>query len=172
MSSYVQYMKLDPNTLENIKSQGAARIRKLKPLSEFFDRNRFSKPANTAMFSARLTANLSYFQSNYLLFALLAVTYSLITNLWLLFVVVFVGVGYRIVSAVPPNEPLSLFGGKVVMSQSQAWVALGCTSFLLLWFTAAGSAILWIVSVTATLIILHAGFMDTPIETDFAGGEV
>jgi hypothetical protein len=81
-------------------------------------------------------------------------------------------VGYRIVSAIPPNENLNLFNGQVVLSQSQAWVALACIGTLILWFTAAGSAIIWVACVTATLIVVHAGFMDTPIETDFAGGEV
>jgi hypothetical protein len=42
------------------------------------------------MFTARLSANLTYFQSNYLAFALVSILYSLITNLWLLFDVVFV----------------------------------------------------------------------------------
>ncbi|KAJ3099314.1 hypothetical protein HDU97_003288 [Phlyctochytrium planicorne] len=70
-----------------------------------------------------------------------------------------------------PNEPTSLFGGKLILTQSQGWVALACLATLILYFTAAGSTIFWIASVTITLIVLHAGFMDTPIEADFSSEE-
>ncbi|KAJ3215174.1 hypothetical protein HDU67_000742 [Dinochytrium kinnereticum] len=179
MASATSYMRIDQQTVEMIKSQihpyvlkGKARLEKLKPMSEFFDKNRFSPPSDVKMFTSRLQVNLVHFSSNYMAFGLVAILYSLLTNLWLLIDVIVVLVGVRFITSMSPNEPTALFNGKLVLTQSQAWVALACLATLILWFTAAGSAIFWVACVTVTLIILHAGFMDKPIESDFASDEV
>ncbi|KAJ3311805.1 hypothetical protein HDU76_003033 [Blyttiomyces sp. JEL0837] len=81
-------------------------------------------------------------------------------------------IGARFVSSMPANEPVSYFQGKLVVSQSQAWVALACIATLILWFTAAGSAIFWVACFVITAVGLHAGFMEKSIESDFANSEV
>ncbi|KAI8849226.1 hypothetical protein BC829DRAFT_443212 [Chytridium lagenaria] len=134
MASYTNYIRVDQQTVDLIRSQGKARLDKLKPMSEFFDKTRFIPPADFRTFTARLQTNLIHFQSNYLAFGLVAILYSLLTNLWLLFDVVFVLVGVRYITAMSPNEPTSLFGGKVILTQNQAWIALACLATLILWF--------------------------------------
>ncbi|KAI9366034.1 prenylated rab acceptor PRA1 [Zopfochytrium polystomum] len=148
--------------------KGTSRLASLKPAREFFDRNRVSIPRNFGEFSVRLSANLRYFQSNYILLGLIAVLYSLITNLWLLFVVGYVIFGVHFISKLPPEGPVSLFNGKVVITSSQAWLALSISAFVLLFFTSASSTIFWIASVVIGVVALHAGFMEKPLEDDFS----
>ncbi|KAJ1560130.1 hypothetical protein HK405_014525 [Cladochytrium tenue] len=161
------YLPIDAATWENIQAQGKTRFESLKSAREFFDRNRFSVPRDFNEFSSRLSANLRYFQSNYILFGLIAVLYSLITNLWLLFDIVLVIAGVRFISSMPPEGPVSFFNGKLIITASQAWAALAFASVLLLWFTSAGSTIFWIASVVVICVALHAGFMQKPLEDDF-----
>lgn len=68
----------------------ANRFSNIRPISEFFDFKRISKPANFGEIQSRAGYNLSYFASNYaVVFAILSI-YSLLTNLLLLFVIVLV----------------------------------------------------------------------------------
>jgi hypothetical protein len=68
----------------------ANRFANLRPLSEFFDFKRISKPANFGEVQSRVGYNLSYFSSNYAaVFAMLSI-YSLLTNFLLLFVIILV----------------------------------------------------------------------------------
>lgn len=68
----------------------ATRFSNLKPVSEFFDFKRLSKPNNFGEVQSRASYNLGYFASNYaVVFAMLSI-YSLLTNLLLLFVILLV----------------------------------------------------------------------------------
>lgn len=68
----------------------AGRFSNLKPLGEFFDFKRLSKPSNFGEVQSRASYNLGYFASNYaVVFTMLSV-YSLLTNLLLLFVILLV----------------------------------------------------------------------------------
>ena len=74
-----------------VRSQSLAnRFAGIKPLREFMDIKRLSKPGNFSEMQARVNYNLSYFSSNYAaVFAMLSI-YSLLTNLLLFFVLVLV----------------------------------------------------------------------------------
>src|SRR5271163_2358391 len=77
-----------------VRSQSiASRFANLKPISEFLDLKRLSKPANFAEVQSRVNYNLGHFSSNYaVVFAMLSI-YSLITRPLLLFVIVLVVAG-------------------------------------------------------------------------------
>ena len=63
------------------------RFSNIRPLGEFFDLKRISKPTTFGDAQSRASYNLSYFASNYaVLFVILSI-YSLLTNLLLLFVI-------------------------------------------------------------------------------------
>lgn len=65
----------------------ANRFSNIRPVGDFFDFKRMSKPANISEIQSRCSYNVSYFASNYaVVFAMLSV-YSLLTNLTLLFVI-------------------------------------------------------------------------------------
>ncbi len=58
----------------------ASRFANLRPVSEFFDLKRLSKPANFAEAQSRLNYNLGYFSSNYsVLFVMLGI-YALLNS--------------------------------------------------------------------------------------------
>lgn len=69
-----------------VRSQSiGTRFANLRPISEFLDIKRISKPTDFAMVQNRVNYNLSYFSSNYAaVFAMLSI-YSLLTNLTLFF---------------------------------------------------------------------------------------
>lgn len=169
LEGYKGYMPVDAATWDSIQAHSKTHFLTLKTPREFFDKNKFSAPKDFNEFTSRLSTNLKYYQSNYILLALVAVLYSLITNPWLLFDVFFVLVGIRLVSAMPEEGPVSLIGGKISITRSQAWVALSMTAVLLLYFTSATSSIFWIASIIMFAVCFHAGFMQKPIEDDFGG---
>ncbi|EAQ92875.1 hypothetical protein CHGG_01110 [Chaetomium globosum CBS 148.51] len=75
----------------------ASRFSNMRPLSEFFDVKRINKPANFPEMQSRINYNLGYYSSNYaVVFSMLCI-YSLLTNFWLLFDIVFVSVGMFII---------------------------------------------------------------------------
>lgn len=64
------------------------RFANIRPLREFFDFRRVSKPANFGEVQSRCGYNLSYFSSNYAVIFVLLSIYSLLTNMLLLFVII------------------------------------------------------------------------------------
>lgn len=68
----------------------AGRFSNLKPISEFFDYKRMSKPNSFSEIQSRASYNLGYFSSNYAVIVLMLSIYSLLTNLLLLFVILLV----------------------------------------------------------------------------------
>ncbi|KAI9206025.1 prenylated rab acceptor PRA1 [Polychytrium aggregatum] len=158
----------DNSTLENLKETSRSRLNNIKPFSDFFDRNRFNKPASFAVFSQRVSFNLQYFQNNYLLIVLVFTAYSLITNLLFFISSVLLAFGFRYVSSMPANEPARLFGGKVALTQTQSYIGLAVLTLLTFWLTDAFDIIFWLVVGAGIFIVGHAGFMEPPVENDFA----
>jgi hypothetical protein len=76
---------------DSVRTQSlGSRFANLRPITEFFDLKRISKPADFAMVQNRVNYNLSYFSSNYAaLFVMLSI-YSLLTNLMLSFVLILI----------------------------------------------------------------------------------
>lgn len=68
----------------------ANRFSNIRPIGEFFDFKRISKPANFGEVQSRCSYNLSYFASNYAVVFVMLSIYSLLTNLTLLFVIALV----------------------------------------------------------------------------------
>lgn len=69
-----------------VRSQSiGTRFANLRPISEFLDIKRISKPADFAMVQNRVNYNLSYFSSNYAAVFVMLSIYSLLTNLTLFF---------------------------------------------------------------------------------------
>ncbi|KAF9409086.1 hypothetical protein BGZ94_002084, partial [Podila epigama] len=75
----------------------------LRPLPEFLDLKRFSKPANLGQLTARLNYNLPYFKANYGFMFLGITAYSLITNVKLMCSMGIMYAGVHYISKVPPE---------------------------------------------------------------------
>ncbi|ORX76168.1 PRA1-domain-containing protein [Anaeromyces robustus] len=156
---------LSNDTIRQIREK---RFSMIKPWSDFFDKNRISRPKDFSDITKRVSHNVVYFQANYLVIVLILLVYIMITNLLLLLSVVVIGAGFYYVSKMPANEPVSFFGGRFVADQKKLYIILGILSLILLYLSSGGSALFWIVGVSSTIILIHASFLEPSIESEFA----
>ncbi|KAJ8099669.1 prenylated rab acceptor PRA1 [Lipomyces tetrasporus] len=146
-----------------------SRMGNIRPVSEFFDFKRVSKPKNMNEVQKRVTYNLSYFSANYLIvFAMLSV-YSLLTNMLLLFVLVFVSASLYGINYLQGAD-LNL--GFVRLTTSQLYVGLLVIALPLGFLASPFSTILWLLGAACVTIIGHAAIMDKPIESAFSESAV
>ncbi|CAG8580208.1 16265_t:CDS:2 [Dentiscutata erythropus] len=108
----------------------------------------------------RLSYNLTYFQSNYIIVVIG------ITNLWLLITILFLLGGLNYIRKLPPNEGLVIHDRTI--TQKQLYTGLFGISVPLLWISSAGSTIFWIIGASATLVIGHAALLEPGVEGGFA----
>ncbi|TAQ88738.1 hypothetical protein B7494_g2903 [Chlorociboria aeruginascens] len=101
----------------SVRSQSlGARFANLKPISEFLDIKRLSKPANFGEVQSRVNYNLGHFSSNYaVVFAMLSI-YSLLTNWLLLFDIILVVGGMWAIGKLN-GEDLNVAGFQATSSQ-------------------------------------------------------
>ncbi|KXS17630.1 hypothetical protein M427DRAFT_30416 [Gonapodya prolifera JEL478] len=160
-------------TLERFKNES---LSKLRPWG-----NRFSKPISWSQTSARVSVNLVYYQTNYLLVVAGLLIYALVTNfhvhpsetppieLLLLFTIVFILAAAYFAVRMPQDQPtaVTILGRPIVLTQQQAWIGLALISIPLLWISSAGSAIFWLLGAASIVVGSHAALLEPPIETDF-----
>jgi hypothetical protein len=143
----------------------SSRFANLRPVSEFFDVKRISKPASFGEAQSRVNYNLGYFSSNYAaVFAMLSI-YSLLTNLLLLFVIFFVIGGMYGIGKLEGND-LQL--GSWRASTSQLYTTLAVIAIPLGLWASPFSTVLWLIGASGVTIIGHAAFLDKPIESAFS----
>ncbi|CAI7639094.1 unnamed protein product [Penicillium pancosmium] len=141
----------------NIRSQSlSTRFANLRPVSEFLDIKRISKPANFGEVQSRVNYNLSYFSSNYAVVFVMLSIYSLLTNATLLL------------------YGIDKLGGRDLdlgfrrFNTSQLYTALLCIAVPLgLWASPIATG-LWLIGATGVTVFGHAAFMDKPIENAFS----
>jgi len=151
---------------DSVQSQSLAnRFSKIKPISEFFDLKRLSKPNGFAEAQSRVNFNLGYFSSNYIVvFAMLSI-YSLLTNLLLFFDILLVIGGLWGIGRLQGRD-LDL--GFVRATTSQLYTTLLCISVPIGFIAQPFSAALWLIGASGVTILGHAAFMDKPIESAFS----
>ncbi len=141
------------------------RFANLKPISEFLDLKRLSKPANFGDVQSRINYNLSYFSSNYAVVFVMLSIYGLLTNLLLLFVIILVVGGMWGIGKLDGRD-LDIFGFRA--SSSQLYTGLLIVSVPLGIWASPISTALWLIGATGVSILGHASFMDRPIENAFS----
>ena len=147
----------------------ATRFSNMKPISEFFDYKRISKPENFAEAQSRVNFNLSYFSSNYAgVFAMLSI-YALLTNWALLFDIFFVIGGLFIIGRL---EGRDLEIGTFRATTSQLYTGLLCIAIPLGFWASPISTILWLVGASGLSILGHAAMLEKPIDEAFSGEAV
>ena len=151
---------------ESLRSQSlSTRFSNLRPLGEFFDFKRLSKPNNFGEVQSRVNYNLSYFSSNYAaLFCVLSI-YALITNLLLLFVIIMVVGGMW---GIGKLQGADLEIGNFRASTSQLYTGLLVASAILGLMASPIATLLWLIGASVVTILGHASFMDKPIESAFS----
>jgi len=150
----------------NIRSSAlSGRFANLRPVTEFFDLKRLSKPQNFGEVQTRVNYNLSYFSSNYAAVFVMLSIYSLLTNLLLLFVIILVVGGMWGIGKLGGRD---LDVGFVRATPSQLYTGLLVLAVPLGIWASPFSTVLWLIGATGVTVIGHASFMDKPIESAFS----
>lgn len=151
---------------ESVRAQSlSSRFANLKPISEFFDLKRLSKPQNFAEVQNRVNYNLSYFSSNYMVLFLMLSVYTLITNWLLLFDIIFVAGG---LFGIGRLKGADLDVGFFRATPSQLYTGLLVIALPLGLLASPLSSMLWLIGATGVSVFGHASFMDKPIESAFS----
>jgi PRA1 family protein 1 len=147
----------------------ATRFSNLRPVSEFLDIKRLSKPANFGEVQSRVNYNLGYFWSNYAVVFVMLSIYSLITNLTLTFVIVLVLGGMWVIGKLDGQD---LILGSFRATSSQLYTGLLLVAVPLGIYASPLNTALWLVGASGVSILGHAAFMDKPIDEAFSGEAV
>lgn len=146
-----------------------SRFANLRPLSEFLDFKRISKPVNFSEMQSRVNYNLGHFSSNYAaIFSMLSI-YALLSNWLLLFVIFFVVVGLYIISKLDGRD---LVIGSFRATTSQLYTGMLIIAVPLGLLASPFATILWLIGASGAVILGHASFMDKPIDEAFSGEAV
>ncbi|KAF4123532.1 PRA1 family protein 1 [Geosmithia morbida] len=145
------------------------RFSNLRPIGEFIDVKRVSKPANFSEVQSRVNYNLSHFSSNYaVVFAMLSI-YALITNPLLLFDIIIVIAGMYVIGLLDGRD---LVIGSFRATSSQLYTGLIVLTVPLGLIASPISTLLWLIGASGVSILGHAAFMDKPIDEAFSGEAV
>jgi hypothetical protein len=125
---------------------------------------RVSKPQSFGELQSRVTYNLNYFSTNYFLIVSMLSVYSLLTNLLLLFVIVFVGAGLFGISKL---QGADLEIGPLRLTNSQLYTGLLVVAVPLGFLASPISTILWLIGASSVAVLSHAAFLEKPVETAF-----
>lgn len=152
--------------LNSVRSQSlGTRFANLRPVSEFLDLKRLSKPANFGEVQSRVNYNLSYFSSNYAAVFVMLSIYSLLTNPVLLFVILLVTGGLY---GIGKLEGRDLDLGFARFNTSQMYTGLLIIAVPLGIWASPITTVLWLIGATGVTVFGHAALMDKPIENAFS----
>ncbi|KAJ9626337.1 Prenylated Rab acceptor 1 [Taxawa tesnikishii (nom. ined.)] len=151
---------------DNVRSQSIAnRFANLKPISEFLDFKRLSKPQNFGEVQNRVNYNLAYFSSNYAAVFVMLSVYTLLTN-WLLFFDIVLVIGGMF--GIGKLQGRDLDVGFFRATTSQLYTGLAVIAIPVGIIANPISAALWLIGASGVSILGHASFMDKPIENAFS----
>ncbi|BFZ59458.1 Prenylated Rab acceptor 1 [Saitoella coloradoensis] len=154
------------NVPERFRSE---RFANLRPLNEFFDIRRVSKPAHFGDVTQRVNYNLSRFSSNYAVIFAMLCFYSLISNPLLLFVIGLVVGGMFLIGKLN-GEALSI--GPIQATTSQLYTGLLIVAVPLGFLASPISTVFWLLGASAVTILGHASFLEPPVESAFEEQQV
>lgn len=147
----------------------SSRFSNLRPIGEFFDFKRLSKPANFSEMQSRVNYNLGQFSSNYMVVFFILSIYALVTSPLLLFDIVLLVAGLWILGKLNGQD---LVIGNFRATTSQLYTGLFVTVAILGLIAPTFSTVLWLLGASGVVIIGHAALMDKPIDEAFSGEAV
>lgn len=147
----------------------AQRFSNLRPVSEFLDVKRISKPANFAEMQSRVNYNLGHFSSNYAVVFVMLCIYALLNNPWLLFDIIFVVFGMWAIGKLDGRD---LEIGTQRFTTSQLYTGLYVIAIPIGLISSPFSTILWLIGASGVVILGHAALLDKPIDEAFSGEAV
>jgi len=153
---------------DTLKSFRETKLSSLRPVSEFFDHHRISRPADLNQATSRISYNTRYFSGNYGLIAAGLGVYALITNPLLLLSLGFLVGGFAAINRFAP-EPMQ-FGDHVV-TQKSLYIGLFVIGLPLLWWSSPLGTFFWLVGASSFVILFHAALLEPGIESEYANVE-
>ncbi|KAJ3521628.1 hypothetical protein NM688_g8992 [Phlebia brevispora] len=158
-------MEMAMRVADTLKSFRETRLSALRPLNEFFDIHRLSRPADMNQATSRITYNARYFSGNYGVIVASLAVYALLTNPILLIAMGFlVGASQQSTNSGPTRcRSASMSSHKspcTPSSSSSASPYSGLSSPL--------TTIFWVVGASGLLIVGHASLMEPGIESEYA----
>lgn len=162
-------LMLIPTVPERIRSMRQERLSSLRPLGEFFDHQRISRPQDTNEAFQRITYNTRHFSGNYAVVVVLLTVYGMINDMLLLFALIFLVAGFWAINRFAP-EPMQV--GEHVITQKSLYTGLFVVGGLMLWFASPFGFVFWLVGSSAFLILGHAAFIEPPVSSEYTGVEV
>lgn len=136
---------------------------------EFLNIKHMSRPANFGEAQTRASYNLSHYSGNYAAIIAMLSIYSLLTNLGLLFLIVFVVGGLFGIGKLQ-GQDLNL--GFARFNTAQLYIGLAIIAIPVAFWVSPFATILWLIGASAVVIGLHSCLMERPIETSFGGDAV
>ncbi|KAK5624421.1 hypothetical protein RRF57_000137 [Xylaria bambusicola] len=147
----------------------SSRFANMRPIGEFLDFKRISKPANFAEVQSRVNYNLTTFSSNYAVVFVLLGIYALITNPLLLFDIILFAGGLWLLGRLNGQDVTI---GTFTATSSQLYTGLLCTCGFLFLIASPWITVLWLIGASGVVILGHAAFLDKPIDEAFSGEAV
>ncbi|KAL2128307.1 hypothetical protein VTI74DRAFT_9371 [Chaetomium olivicolor] len=147
----------------------ASRFSNLRPISEFLDVKRISKPADFGEMQSRVNYNLGHFSSNYaVVFSMLCI-YGLLSKLMLLFDIIFVVLGMYLIGKLDGRD---LEFGERRFSTVQLYTGLYVIAIPIAVLSGVFGTMMWLIGASGVVIIGHAALLDKPIDEAFSGEAV
>ncbi|KAM0363564.1 hypothetical protein ACHAP4_000417 [Fusarium culmorum] len=141
----------------------SGRFSNLRPVNEFLDFKRLSKPNNFVEMQSRVNYNLSHYSSNYAVVFVMLSIYALLTNWLLLFDIILVVVGMWFIGKLDGHD---LEIGTFRASCSQLYTALVCVAVPLGLIASPFSTLLWLIGASGVTIL--GGLSGRPQSPEFA----
>ncbi|KIJ49655.1 hypothetical protein M422DRAFT_28022 [Sphaerobolus stellatus SS14] len=154
-----------PERLKNIRE---TKLSSLRPIGEFVDHNRISRPADLNTAVSRISYNTRYFSGNYLLIIVSLAVYAVITNPVLLIALALLIGGFILINRWAP-EPLQV--GDRTITQKHLYTALFVIGLPLLWWASPVATFFWLVFSSSFIILFHAALLEPGVESEYASVE-
>ncbi|GAA96472.1 hypothetical protein E5Q_03140 [Mixia osmundae IAM 14324] len=161
MTSIVQNI---PQYLQDVRNFQQTRLSALKPINEFFDHQRLSRPRDLNEATTRISHNTRYFSGNYSIVIAGLAVYAIVTNPMLLLAFFFLVGGFAAINKFAPEPDEA---GQQVVTQKTLYTGLFVIGIPLLWIARPVSTVFWIVGASAVLILGHASVLEPSVESEY-----
>ncbi|KAF9482157.1 prenylated rab acceptor PRA1 [Pholiota conissans] len=150
------------DTVRNLRE---TKLSGLRPLSEFFDYQRLSKPADLNQATTRISYNTRYFSGNYLLIVVLLAIYAVFMNYWLLISLAFLVGGFALINKYAPEA--TQFGEHTI-TQKHLYAGLFIIGIPLFFWAGPFATFFSVVFCSGLCIFVHAAILEPGVESDYA----
>ncbi|KAL9938683.1 hypothetical protein V8E36_002402 [Tilletia maclaganii] len=150
---------------EYIKNFRRERLSSLRPIKEFFDFQRISRPQDSNEAFQRITYNTRYFSGNYAVIVGALAVYGLLTSPWLLVAIAFLVGGFAAINRFAP-EPMQV--GEHIVTQKSLYTGLFVIGIPLLWYASPIALLFWLIGSSAFIILGHAAFIEPPVASEYS----